>query len=148
VNRLWIALLFASAPMFAEEPIAFSGFIDANFVWNANRPPNRQNFIPGTGTSGKRANELSLNLAQVQWSRGVSEEQPVGFTLALVAGDPGNAISGSDQTLREATLTYEMRPHEHLIFKLETRYDRSTASVFGDGERGQFLALAGAVVTF
>jgi hypothetical protein len=41
-----------------------------------------------------------------------------------------------------------MRPHEHLILKLETRYDRSTAPVFGDGESDQFLALAGAVVTF
>jgi hypothetical protein len=62
--------------------------------------------------------------------------------------DPDNGISGTPQTLREATLTYEMRPHEHLILKLETRYDRSTAAVFADDERDQFLALVGAVVTF
>ena len=62
--------------------------------------------------------------------------------------DPHNGISGTPQTLREVTLTYEMRPREHLILKLETRYDRSTAAVFADQKRGQLLALAGAVVTF
>ena len=296
------------------------------------RPSTHENFIPGTGTTGKRGNELSLNLAQVQWSRAVSEKDPIGFTLSLVAGDgtevvhagepdggdefrhiyqaslvyrlrngvvleagvypshigmegfyskdnwnytrswlgefspyyqtgikasyafnarwsgqfhvlngwqiihdsndgkaigtqlayasgpltasfntyldadrkfgdvvvlyrvhprlqlggsidigkqdhadwrgagayarlaiddrhavavraeqfrdPDNGISGTPQTLREATLTYELRPHEHLILKLETRYDRSTAAVFADESRDQFLALAGAVVTF
>jgi hypothetical protein len=62
--------------------------------------------------------------------------------------DPGAGISGAAQTLREATLTYELRPRQHLIFKFETRYDRSTARVFGDEERAQFLAVAGAVVSF
>lgn len=41
------------------------------------------------------------------------------------------------ETSREATLTYELRPREHFILKLETRQDR-----------GEFLAVAGAVVTF
>lgn len=65
--------------------------------------------------------------------------------------DVEGAISGAAQRLRETTLTWELRPQEHLTLKLETRYDRSTADVFGD-ENGQtdrqFLALAGAVVTF
>lgn len=329
-------ILFAAGVAHAEEPISFTGFVDAAYLWNRNRPSTHDNFIPGTGTTGKRGNELSLNLAQVQWSRAVSEKDPIGFTLSLVAGDgtevvhagepdggdelrhiyqasvayrlrngvvleagvfpchigiesfyskdnwnytrswlgelspyyvagvkasyafkarwsgqvhvlngwqivhddndskaigtqlayangpisasfntyldadrkfgdvvvlyrvrprlqlgasvdigmsmndgdhadwrgagvyarlaiddrhavamraeqfhdPDNGISGTPQTLREATLTYEMRPHEHLILKLETRYDRSTAAVFADDERDQFLALAGAVVTF
>lgn len=313
----------------ADEPITFSGFIDLAATYNANRPASHENFISGTGTSGKRANELMLNLAQVQWSRTATAEQPVGFTLALVAGegadvvhaaesegfrhvfqasvayrlrngvqleagvypshigmegfyskdnwnytrswigefspyyqtgikasysfnerwsgqlhvlngwqvihdnddgksigtqlayangpltasfnsfldadrkfgdlvvlyrvhprlqlgtaidvgtendadwlgaggyaryafsdrhaiavraeqfrDPDAGISGSAQTLREATLTYELRPHEKLIFKFETRYDRSSARVFADDERTELLAFAGAVVTF
>jgi len=332
VKRLAFVLLFASTPAFAEEPVSFSGFVDTVYLWNANRPANHENFVPGTGTTGKRANELSLNLAQVQWSRAVSAQQPVGFTLSLVAGegtevvhagepdggdelrhiyqaslayrlrngvvleagvypshigmegfyskdnwsytrswlgelspyyqaglkasyafnqrwsgqihllngwqivhddnagkalgtqlayasgplsasfntyvdaerifgdvvvlyrvrprvqlgasidvgsqdhahwrgagaygriaiddrhavaarveefrDPDNGISGTAQTLREATLTYELRPRQHLILKLETRYDRSTAPVFADDRREQFLALASAVVTF
>jgi hypothetical protein len=60
-------------------------------------------------------------------------------------------ISGAAQTLREATLTYEMRPRRNVILKLETRFDRSTAGVFNDGDGHddrQFLAMAGAVVTF
>jgi len=62
--------------------------------------------------------------------------------------DPDAGISGSAQTLREATLTYELRPRGNLILKLETRYDRSTARVFAGDERTEFLAIAGAVVTF
>ena len=342
----WI-LLFAimATPLRAEDPIAFSGFIDLAAAYNANKPASHDNFIAGTGTSAKRANELTVNLVQVQWTRPATADQPIGFTLALVAGegtdvvhagepngadkfrhvyqaslayrlpngllveagvypshiglegfyskdnwsytrswlgelspyyqagvkasysfdehwsaqlhvlngwqlirdnndgksvgtqvaytngpltaslntflgpeladddqslrklvdvvalyrvtpklqlggsfdlgaqerpdvrdarwrgvaalarfaiadrhsfairaeefrDPDAGISGSAQTLREVTLTYEARPREHLILKFETRYDRSTAPVFADDERTQFLALAGAVVTF
>ena len=330
--RLIALFLLMAAAAQAEESISFAGFVDAAYIWNRNRPSNHENFVPGTGTTGQRANELSLNLAQVQWSRAASEKDPIGFTLSLVAGDgtevvhagepnggdelrhiyqaslawrlgngveleagiypshigvegfyskdnwsytrswlgelspyyqagikasysfnarwfgqvhvlngwqiihdnnngkaigtqlayasgpltasfntyldadrkfgdvvvlyrvrprlqvgasidmgtqdhadwrgggaygrftiddrhavavrveefrdPDNGISGTPQTLREATLTYELRPREHLILKFETRYDRSTAAVFADEKRGQFLALAGAVVTF
>lgn len=41
--------------------------------------------------------------------------------------------------LREGTLTYELRPHPHLILKGEARHDT---------EPSHFLAVAGAVVTF
>jgi hypothetical protein len=332
LKRFIPMLLLVADTARAEEPVSFSGFIDVAYLWNANRPTNHENFIPGTGTSGKRANEFTLNLAQVQWSRAVSAEQPVGFTLSLVAGegtevvhagepkggdvlrhiyqasvayrlrngvvleagvypshiglegfyskdnwnytrswlgelspyyqagvkasyafnarwsgqlhvlngwqlindnndgkaigtqlawssgpltaslntfvdadrtfadvvvlyrvrprlqlgasgdvgsqehaqwrgggayaryaiddhnavavraehfrDPEAGISGTARTLHEATVTYEMHPREHVILKLETRYDRSTAPVFTDQERSQFLVLAGAVVTF
>jgi hypothetical protein len=46
-------------------------------------------------------------------------------------------------------VTYELRPREQLILKLETRCDRSTDGVFFDGDghtNRQFLALAGAVI--
>jgi hypothetical protein len=330
MRRIIVALaLSAAASLRAEEPVAFSGFVDLAGVYNANRPESHDNFIPGTGTSGKRANELMLNLVQVQWSRAATAVDPVGFTLALVAGEGADvvhaaeseglrhvyqasvayrlrngvlleagvypshigmegfyskdnwsytrswlgelspyyqtgikasyafddrwsaqlhvlngwqnirdndggksigtqlaytsgpvtasfntyvdanrrfgdvvvlvrvnprlqlgasvdvaaegdarwqgaggyaryafderhalavraeefrdrdaAISGTAQTLREATLTYELRPREHLILKLETRYDRSTARAFAGGKRTELLAIAGAVVTF
>lgn len=345
MRRLVLLTLLVAATARGEEPVSFSGFVDAAYLWNANRPAGHESFFPGTGTSGKRANELTLNLVQVQWSRAMSADEPLAFTLALVAGegadvvhagepgggdtfrhvyqaslayrlrngviveagvfpshigmegfyskdnahytrswlgelspyyqagvktsyafnkrwsaqvhvlngwqiirdnndghsigtqlayagdrltaslntflgpelaaddqslralgdlvvsyrltpqiqlggsvdlgsqeipgadtarwngvavyaryavderhalalraeqfrDPHNGISGAAQTLREATVTYELRPRPHLILKLESRYDRSTAPVFADGERAQFLALAGAVVTF
>lgn len=72
--------------------------------------------------------------------------------------DEAGAISGVAQTLREITLTFEHRPDERLILKLEGRYDRSTAAVFARDELGtdglplrtrtQFLLLVGAVATF
>lgn len=330
MKKLLLLLTLAPAT-FAQT--TFSGFLDLVASYNANRPSTHESFIPGTGTSAKRANAFALNLAQLQVTRATSANDPLGFTLALVAGDgddvvhsgesnplehvyqaslawranddltieagifpchigfegfyskdnwnytrswlgelspyysagikanyalnehwsaqlhvlngwqlvrdsnddkavgtqlaytsdkltaslntfvgretdalrkfadvvmsyritsklqlgtsfdigaqddarwhglavyaryaftdkhalairaehfrdPDAAISGASQSLREATLTYELRPHEHLLLKLETRLDRSTARVFADDEREQFLALAGAVVTF
>ena len=329
-HLLLLSILFFASVARAEEPVAFSGFVDLAYVANAKHPSTRENFVPGTGTSGKRADELMLNLAQVQWTRATSATSPIGFTLALVAGegvdvvhageqhpatfrnlyqaslawrvrdgvvveagvypshigmesfaskdnwnytrswlgefspyyqtgvkasfalndrwsaqlhllngwqviesgghkaagtqlayaygplsaslntyvdddrtfgdvvalyrvtprlqlgasidagtrehanwrgvagyarvaiderhaiavraeeyrDPDNVISGAAQRLRETTLTYEVRPREHLILKFETRYDRSTAAVFADDKRSELLALASAVVTF
>jgi hypothetical protein len=72
--------------------------------------------------------------------------------------DEDGAISGIAQTLKEVTATIEHRPADHLILKLEGRYDRSSAEVFGrdaldaDGaplrKRQQFIVLLGAVATF
>ena len=83
---------------------------------NANRPANHENFIPGTGTSGKRANELMLNLAQVQWSRAATPRRPVGFTLALVAGEGADVVhaggAGRADAFRhvyQASLAYRLR---------------------------------------
>jgi hypothetical protein len=44
--------------------------------------------------------------------------------------DRDGAISGTAQRLLEGTVTVELRPWEHLILKVEGRYDHSTAPVF------------------
>jgi len=72
--------------------------------------------------------------------------------------DGDGAISGIAQTLKEVTATLEHRPADHLILKLEGRYDKSSADVFGsddlgpDGtpllKRSQFLILLSAVAVF
>jgi len=66
--------------------------------------------------------------------------------------DPDNGISGTSQKLTEATLTYEYRPVENLILKVEGRRDHSTALVFDRGVSGesknQTIVVIGAVVTF
>jgi len=88
VKRLTVLVLLMAAAAHAQEPISFTGFVDAAYIWNRNRPSNHENFIPGTGTTGKRGNELSLNLAQLQWSRATSEKEPIGFTFSPdTAGD-------------------------------------------------------------
>jgi len=73
--------------------------------------------------------------------------------------DDEGGISGTSQTLEEVTATFELRPLDRLILKIEGRYDHSTAEVFaGDdvdatGEvirdtRDEALLVVGAVVTF
>jgi len=105
-----------AAPMRAEEPISFSGFVDLAAVYNANRPASHENFLPGAGTSAKRANELMLNLAQVQWTRTATAEQPVGFTLALVAGEGSDVVhagepngAGEFRHVYQASVAYRLR---------------------------------------
>lgn len=97
----FILLLLVAVSERAQEtaapPVTFSGFVDLAYLWNNNRPADHENFIPGTGTSGKRANEVTLNLAQVQWSRAASAEQPVGFTLSLVAGGGTEVVHSPDE---------------------------------------------------
>jgi hypothetical protein len=55
--------------------------------------------------------------------------------------DPDNGISGTAQTLGEATATVEVRPLDGLSVKLEGRHDRSTAAVFHTGERDETGAI-------
>jgi hypothetical protein len=72
--------------------------------------------------------------------------------------DDDGAISGVPQRLKELTLTFEHRPAPRLILRLEGRYDRSSAEVFGTDEaaadgsplraRSQFLVVMGATATF
>ena len=66
--------------------------------------------------------------------------------------DPDNAISGANQTIGSATLTYEFRPVSNLILKTEARRDHSTAPVFSKGHGAltdnESLILVGVVATF
>lgn len=94
------------------------------------------------------------------YARVAPPESKRAFTLrAEYYDDEDGAISHTAQTLKEVTATLELRPLDHLILKLEGRYDRSTAEVFtgdtldaaGDAirdRRDEALLLAGAVVTF
>lgn len=94
------------------------------------------------------------------YARLAPPESKLAFALRVETyDDEEGAISGAEQTLREATATLEMRPLDRLILKIEGRYDRSTAEVFaGDGvdatgeairdQGDEALLLVGAVVTF
>jgi hypothetical protein len=113
-----IILLLVAVSARGQEPAAttFSGFVDVNFVWNTNQPANHQNFYPGAGTSAKRANEFAINLAQVQWSRAVSPEQPVGFTLALNAGEGTEVVHGGEP---EGAGKFRHIYHASLAYRLD-----------------------------
>lgn len=99
----------ASQPTPAPRPqpeagpgVQLSGFVDVFAAFNPNFPADQANFLPGTGTAAKRANELGLNLAALTLSRAPA---PVGFVLGLGvgqateivhAGEPGGVATGLD----------------------------------------------------
>ncbi|WP_309892236.1 porin [Archangium sp.] len=94
------------------------GGADVYYGYNFNRPRGGGNFISGTGTTGKRDNELSLNLA----SLGVSlEPAPVGFRVRVGLGtamevvhaaEPEGTATGPDvwRFLQQASLSYARGP--------------------------------------
>jgi hypothetical protein len=63
-----LLLCFLAAPeLFGDDKsvITVHGFVDGYYAWNDNSPDNHENFVPGTGTTAKRANEFNLNLAAI-----------------------------------------------------------------------------------
>ena len=124
-----IALLFASlltfataadgqgtptpAPSSTPTPLVdVHGFVDVYYSWNPNRPPDHGNFVPGTGSTARHANELGLNLGALTLSH---SPDPVGFTLVLNAGSgtdvihAGEPSNGRDvyRAIYQASVAYE-----------------------------------------
>lgn len=104
-------------PADADDSAKFSGIIDVAAVYNRDSPPGHENFFNGVGTAAKRSNELALNLAQIQWSRGTSEASPLGFTLALVAGDGATVVHSGEpggaeefRHLYQASVAFRLSP--------------------------------------
>jgi hypothetical protein len=94
------------------------GGADVYYGYNFNRPADGANFIPGTGTTAKRDNEFSLNLA----SLGVSvDPEPVGLRVlvgfgtsveVLHAAEPEGPAIGPQvwRYLQRASLSYARGP--------------------------------------
>jgi len=73
------------------------------------------------------------------------------LTLRLEHFRDDGSISGTDQRLREATLTWDVRLHPSLLVRAEARRDLSTAEVFPAGignVRGQTLLVLSALAAF
>src|SRR6185503_13410847 len=69
------------------------GFVDAVYAHNGNRPADHANFFPGVGTSAKRDNEVTINLAQVD---AVLAPEPVGFKLSLGFGTAAEVVHAAE----------------------------------------------------
>ena len=82
---LAVALLLAQAPSAAQEPagVALHAWADVFYAFNSNRPPDGASFLPGTGTTARRANEFNVNAAAIDVSL---DPKPVGFHLTLAFG--------------------------------------------------------------
>ena len=83
--------------VYADDPpraaTTIHGFVDTYYAWNDNEPAAHENFVPGTGTKAKRANEFNLNLAAVEIVR---DAQPVGFHLSFVAGNGAEIVHAGE----------------------------------------------------
>jgi Putative beta-barrel porin-2, OmpL-like. bbp2 len=73
--------------------IQLHGAVDVYADVNFNGPADHANWIPGVGTTAKRANELSLNLASIEV---VKDPEPVGFHLWLGAGTAADVVHAGE----------------------------------------------------
>lgn len=73
--------------------VQFHGFVDVYAAWNSNRPSDRDNFEPGTGTTAQKANQFGLNLAALDISL---DANPVGFHVVGVAGTGTDVVHASE----------------------------------------------------
>lgn len=80
---IFLAPLSALADGVKLGEVEVRGFVDLAATFNPNRPANGSNFTEGTGTTAKRANELSVNLAAITFTL---PPAPVGLTLGFNAG--------------------------------------------------------------
>ena len=113
-------------------------------------------FIASVKTTAKTSVALSIDrghdhpanwLGIGTWARYAFNDRNAIALRAERFRDPDAGISGTAQTVSEATVTYEQRPSPHLILKFEGRRDHSTAPVFA-GRNNQSLAIASAVGVF
>ncbi|WIG94248.1 porin [Myxococcus sp. SDU36] len=124
LSSLLLSQAAAPEPSADSEPpgllsrLTVEGGVDVYYARNFNRPSDGASFLPGTGTTAKRDNEVSINLA----SLGVSlAPEPVGFTLLLGFGtgievlyqaEPEGAATGPEvwRHLQQATVSYVTGP--------------------------------------
>ena len=79
----------AATPQPDASTLQWEASVDTDAAYNFNHPVDHANFVPGSGTVAKRANELTLDLASV----GVSlAPAPVGFHLLLGFGTAMNVL--------------------------------------------------------
>lgn len=93
-----LLLVLGSANLAAAETVSasrftFGGFVDGYYAYNFNDPDDGANFVPGTGTSAKRANEFSVNLAQIDLTL---SPDPVGFRLAVGFGNSVDVVHAAE----------------------------------------------------
>ncbi|WP_044890201.1 porin [Myxococcus hansupus] len=128
LSPLLSAVLLSQAPSPEPAPVTeppgvlsrlkVEGGVDVYYARNLNRPSDGGNFIAGAGTTAKRDNEVSINLA----SLGVSlAPAPVGFKVLLGFGtgievlhqaEPEGVAIGPDvwRHLQQATVSYATGP--------------------------------------
>ena len=93
---LFAALLLAEASPADAAGVALHGWVDVFYAFNANRPPDGASFLPGTGTTARRANEFNVNAAALDVSL---DPKPVGFHLTLAFGSGLDVVHAAEPAL-------------------------------------------------
>ena len=75
--------------------VKLSGFVDVYASFDANRPSTRDGFLPGTGSTAKKANQLGVNLVAFE---AVKEPAPLGFRVVLNWGTATDLIHSGEPT--------------------------------------------------
>jgi hypothetical protein len=73
--------------------VQLHGLVDVFYAFNANRPADGGSFLPGTGTTARRANELNVNVAAFEVAL---DPQPVGFHLTLAFGSGPDVLHAAE----------------------------------------------------
>src|SRR5204862_5600101 len=99
-KKMHLVLLALLAPVPAEtgwyDRIDFSGYVDVYWAYDANRPLSGAAFMSGVGTSAKRSNEFSLNLAALDLAMNPGVGQPVALRLVLNYGTGTEVLHASE----------------------------------------------------
>lgn len=107
-------------PAAAPVSVQLHGFVDVYASWNPNRPADRNNFEPGTGTTGVKANEFALNLAALDVSL---DPKPVGFHVVAVAGTGTDVVHAGERHpdsvryVYQASLSYNLNVGRGVLFE-------------------------------
>jgi hypothetical protein len=99
----------------ATEGWTFSGFVDVNGSLAVGQSRQAEAFIPGTGSTAKRANSFNLNLAAVDVTL---PPQPAGLHLTLVHGNAADVVHAGEtigagigpdafRSVLQATVSYQ-----------------------------------------
>lgn len=105
----------APRPRAWYERFTLHGWADVYYGYNFNRPADGANFLPGTGSTGKRANNLAVNLAALDVA---CDLDPVSVRLIvhygtgieiLYAGEPAGTAIGPEvfKFIQQATVAYK-----------------------------------------
>ena len=101
--------------------VQLHGLVDVYASWNPNRPADRDNFEPGTGTTAQRANQFGLNLAAVDVSL---DANPVGFHVVAVAGTGTDVVHAAEvhpdswRYVYQASVSYKLDTGRGVLFEL------------------------------
>ncbi|HWP84929.1 MAG TPA: outer membrane beta-barrel protein [Terriglobia bacterium] len=86
--------------------ITFGGFLDTYYTYNVNQPPSGK---VGLRNFDFNHNSLTLNQADFEMTKAVSESSPLGFNLQMAFGPTADWVNSGDYSIGNATGAHFMQ---------------------------------------